>query len=219
MGTEPVAIVWPCQQDVDTYATAGRAVQVPRPGCPACARSMSFWSGYERYLRTGSIARKIWIRRARCAGCETTHALIPHFVLLRRLDHVEVIGSVLAEVVGRGRGVRPAAEEAGVPHTTARDWCRRFRFRAVLLAAGFAALAVELGGGAPPALAAAGTTALVAIAAAWRAAQSRFGSFVRSPWPFAGLVIGGSLLHTTTDPPWAWPTGRRFIAPVPETAS
>ena len=42
--------------------------------------------------------------------------------------------------------MRPEAERAGVPHTTARGWVRRLGRRAAQLAVGFAALAVELGG-------------------------------------------------------------------------
>ena len=53
---------------------------------------------------------------------------------------------VVTEVARGGCGVHPAAERAGVPHTTARGWVRRFRARAAEPGAGFAALAVELGG-------------------------------------------------------------------------
>ncbi len=43
-------------------------------------------------------------------------------------------------------GVRPAAANVQVPHTTARGWLRRFGSRASELAVVFAALAAELGG-------------------------------------------------------------------------
>ena len=43
-------------------------------------------------------------------------------------------------------GVRPAAAGIDVPHTTARDWVRRFRARARVLRSGFAALTIEFGG-------------------------------------------------------------------------
>jgi transposase len=42
-------------------------------------------------------------------------------------------------VAGGGCGVRPAAERAGVPYTTARGWVRRFRARAAELGVAFAA--------------------------------------------------------------------------------
>ena len=38
------------------------------------------------------------------------------------------------------------ADAVDVPHTTARDWVRRFRERASLLWSGFPPVAVELGG-------------------------------------------------------------------------
>jgi hypothetical protein len=60
--------------------------------------------------------------------CGVSHALLPAFTLAWRLDVAETIGSVAGEVVaGGGCGVRPAAERAGVPYTTARGWVRRFR--------------------------------------------------------------------------------------------
>jgi hypothetical protein len=58
-----------------------------------------------------------------------THALLPVFLLRRRLGPAAVIGSPVARMV-RGAGARPAADALGVPHTTARDWRRRHRARA-----------------------------------------------------------------------------------------
>src|SRR6266511_893258 len=86
--------------------------------------------------------------RAACRGCRVSHALLPAFVLARRLDAVAAIGAGLAWAVG-GRGMRPIAAALGVPHSTARDWRRRFRARAPTLVAGLAALAVELAGSVP----------------------------------------------------------------------
>ena len=103
--------------------------------------------------------------RLRCARCGVSHALLPAFTLAWRLDVAETIGSVLAEVAGGGCGVRPAAERAGVPYTTARGWVRRFRARGRELGVAFAALAVELGGAAVTPPAGAGRFALAAIGA------------------------------------------------------
>jgi hypothetical protein len=75
-----------------------------------------------------------------------THALLPAFVLARRLDAAEPAGAVIGKVAGGACGVRRAAAAAGVPHTTARGWVRRFAARAGELAVSFSALAVELGG-------------------------------------------------------------------------
>ena len=143
-----MAIVWPCSLSVDEYLAAGRDVEVPRPGCPGCAAPMSFWSGYERSVRAGGPCRQLWVRRARCVSCRASHALVPSFCLVGRLDVVEVIGEVVAAVVG-GEGVRPVAARADVPHTTARGWVRRFARRAAMLAAAFEAAVVEVSGLAP----------------------------------------------------------------------
>ncbi len=142
----PVAIVWPCPLPVDAYVAAGRDVGFPRPDCPACRGPMMFWSGYGRHVREAGRCRKIFVPRLRCGRCGVTHALLPAFVLAWRLDVAETVGAVITRVAGGGGGVRPAAVLAGVPHTTARGWERRFRARAPELGLAFAALAVELGG-------------------------------------------------------------------------
>src|SRR6266511_3591640 len=108
---DTVAIVWPCLLGVDAYAAAGRAVKVPRPDCPGCERPMGFWSGYLRWVRYGR-ARRIWVRRATCRGCRVSHALLPAFVLARRLDAIAAIGAGLAWAVGGwgcGRSLPPWA--------------------------------------------------------------------------------------------------------------
>ncbi|MGH9157985.1 MAG: hypothetical protein ACRD1K_19600 [Acidimicrobiales bacterium] len=106
------------------------------------------------------------------------------------------------------------AETTGFPYTTVRDWRRRHRDRAPVLAAGFAAMAVELGVVAPLLAAVAERAALEALGAAWVAARDRF--WVVAPlWRFWSLVSGGTALSTTTDTPWISVGGRRLIPPVP----
>src|SRR6266851_7461295 len=144
--SRPVAIVWPCPLPVGAYVAAGREVEVPRPVCPSCAGPLVFWSGYWRHVRAAGRCRKIFVPRLRCGPCRVSHALLPAFTLAWRLDVAETVGAVIAQVAGSGCGVRPAAARAGVPYTTARGWVRRFRARGLELGAGFAALAVELGG-------------------------------------------------------------------------
>jgi len=139
-------MVWPCPLPVDAYIAAGRRLEFPRPDCPLCAGPMTLWSGYRRHVRAAGRCRKIFVPRLRCGLCGVSHVLLPAFVLAWRLDTAETVGAVIAEVAGGGCGVRPAAARVGVPHTTARGWVRRFRVRAGELGAGFAALAVELGG-------------------------------------------------------------------------
>lgn len=214
-----MAIVWACALSVDEYVAAGRAVAVPRPDCPACAAAMAFWSGYERSVRHSGPALKLWVRRARCRRCGASHALVPSFCLVGRLDAVEVIGAALTAVVGKARGVRPAAEEADVPHTTARDWVRRFRRRAPLIGAAFAAVAVEVSGLAPslampPAVV---EHALGAIGDAFAAVAARAGPALASLWCFVAVLTGGRLLATNTNPLSIVLGRRRLIVPVPDT--
>ena len=153
--------------------------------------------------------------RLRCAPCGVSHALLPAFTLALRLDVAETIGSVLAEVAGGGCGVRPAAERAGVPYTTARGWVRRFRARARELGVGFAALAVELGGAAVTPLAGAGRFALVAIGAAFGAAAGLPGWRRLGAWRFASSVTGGRLIAAHAVSPWFVVGRRRFMPPIP----
>jgi hypothetical protein len=212
-----VAIVWPCSLPVDAYVAAGREVEVPRPACPSCAGPLVFWSGYWRHVRAPSAGRcpKIFVPRLRCGPCRVSHALLPAFVLAWRLDTAETIGAVIAEVAGGGCGVRPAAVRAGVPHTTARGWVRRFGARASELGIAFAALAVELGGEAVRPPAGADRFALTAITAAFGAAAGLPGWLAAGLWRFASSVSGGRLIAVSTTSPWLIVGGRRFMPPVP----
>lgn len=210
-----MAIVWPCSLSVDEYVAAGRTIVVPRPDCPSCTTTMSFWSGYERSVRHGGRCHKLWVRRGRCGRCRASHALVPSFCLVGRLDVVEVIGELIAEVVKGAGGVRPPAERIDVPHTTARDWVRRFARRAAVVAAAFAAAVVEVSGLAPALAFELPRQALEAIEAAFDAVRCRGRPALSGMWTFASLVTGGGLLATTTNPPWFVLGKRRFIAPVP----
>jgi transposase-like protein len=211
----PVAIVWPCPLAVDAYLAAGRDVGFPRPACPSCAGPLVFWSGYRRYVREAGRCRKIFVPRLRCARCGASHALLPAFTLAWRLDTAETVGTVITEVADGACGVRPAAERAGVPYTTARGWVRRFRARAPELGVGFAALAVELGGQAVTPPAGAGRFALAAIGAAFAAAAGLPGWRRRGARRFASSVTGGRLIAASTVSPWFTVGRRRFMPPIP----
>lgn len=215
-GGATVAILWFCRLDVESYAAAGRDVAVPRQRCPGCRRPMIFWPGYERYVRKRDRATpRIWVRRGKCSGCDASHALLPGFLLQRRLDPVTVIGGAVVRMVA-GAGARPVAEAAGVPHTTARDWRRRHRARAPDLAAGFTRLLVDLGGAALGLAADVERAALEALVSAWRQAARRGGELgTAGLWGFTSAITGGEWLGTTTTPPWAGATGRSLIAPMP----
>jgi Domain of unknown function (DUF6431) len=210
-----VAMVWPCPLAVDAYAAAGREAGFPRLDCPSCRVPMVFWSGYRRYVRDSGRCRKIFIPRLRCRSCRVTHALLPAFVLAWRLDAAETVGTVIAAVTGGESGVRPAAQRAGVPDTTARGWVRRFTARAPALGVAFAALAVELGGEAVCPPADPGRFALAAVGAAFDAAAGLPGWLVVGMWRFASAVSGGRLITANTISPFLMVGRRRFMPPVP----
>jgi hypothetical protein len=214
-----MAIVWPCPLSVERYAASGREIEVPRPDCPRCSTSMTFWSGYWRHIREAGRCQKLFVPRARCRPCEVTHVLLPGFVLTGRLDVVETVGAVLSDVIDGPGGVRPAAGHLKVPHTTARGWLRRFSTRAVSLAVSFAALAVELGGEAVVARDDASSFALSAIRASFRAATSLPGWAAVGLWAFASSVSGGALLATNTDSPYLVVGRRRFMPPAPSVST
>ena len=157
----------------------------------------------------------MFVPRERCGCCRASHALLPAFVLAWRLDTAETVGAVIEQVAGGSCGARPAAERAGVPHTTARGWLRRFRSRAAQTGVGFAALAVELGGEAAGPAAGPGRFALAAIRAAFEAACALPGWAGLGAWRFASSVSGGRLIAANTTSPWLIIGRRRFMPPIP----
>ena len=210
-----VAIVWPCPLGVEQYAAAGRQIEVPRPDCPGCGRAMALWSGYARWVRVGGRAWRVWVRRTRCGSCRVTHALLPSFALARRVDVVEVIGAAL-ERAAAGVGLRPVAAGLGVPHTTVRDWRRRFVGRAGLLAAGLGALAVEVGAVLPRQVGDVEGAVLGALGVVGARVAQRLGRAAPGRWQLAALLSGGGLLSTTMSPPWAGLAGPGWMPPVPD---
>jgi len=176
---------------------------------------MGLWSGYARWVRVGGRAYRVWVRRVRCPSCGVTHALLPSFVLARRVDVVEVIGQALERAMA-GVGLRPIAAGLGVPHTTVRDWRRRFACRAGLLAAGLGALAVEVGAALPVRVADLQGAVLGALEAVRARVSRRLGRAAPGRWQLAGLLTGGRLLGTTTSPPWPGRGGLGWMPPVPD---
>ena len=215
-----MAIVWPCPFSVDAYVASGRGVVVPRAACPSCRRLMGWWSGYERSVRIAGRCWRLWVARARCSPCGVSHALVPSFLLVGRLDVVESVGVVLEAVTGGASGVRRAAARVDVPYTTARDWVRRFGTRAAVLWSGFAALTIELGGDVDTRAAGGLVAAAVGVmASAHRAAVARHEALSDSLWGFVSVVCGGVLIRSNTDPPWRVFGSRRFIPPIPSAGS
>src|SRR6266581_2752511 len=127
-----MSMVWPCPLTAGAYALMGRAVRVPRPQCSSCSSPVVFWSGYWRHVRWQERERKIFVPRVRCRGCGVTHALLPAFVLARRLDAAESAGAVIAEAANprlsaseRGSVVRAiTARQHAHPDGTVRRYSR-----------------------------------------------------------------------------------------------
>jgi hypothetical protein len=172
-----------------------------------------FWSGYWRHVRWRERERKVFIPRVRCRACGVSHALLPAFVLARRLDAADAAGEVIGQVAAGVCGARRAAAGAGVPHTTARGWVRRFAARAGELAVSFSALAVELGGEAVRPLPDLLRSAVAAIGAAFTAAAALPGWAALGRWRFASAVTGGSLLAANASSPFLIIGARRFMPP------
>ena len=127
--------------------------------------------------------------------------VLPQFVTNGRLDEVGVIGEGTEAMVA-GRGARKVAADLGLPHTTVRDWRRRFRSRAVLLAMGVAATVVALAGTLPRFSADPEQAALQAMAAAWAVVAARR-PIIGSAFSLANAICGSHLLSTNMQPPWA----------------
>ena len=212
-----MSIVFPYALSLDSYASAGADVEVPRPDCPDCSAPMRFWWGYWRYVRERGDCRKVFVRRAICKRCRSTHSLLPSFLFSRRRDTAEAIGQAIELVSAGHGGARPAAVRVGVPHTTARGWLRRFRRRAQAIAISFAAIAVEFGGEVIVPIGDQMTAAVAAIGAAFSAASAMPGWAAIGRWRFAAAVSGGGLLAANTVSPFYMLGKRRFMPPVPSS--
>jgi hypothetical protein len=173
-----VLIVGVTAVEVEPMLAVGAGPRLPvGVRCPDCGGELGgCWAGYERSLRLPGRIVRLRIGRSRCRGCGRTHALLPSFVVPRRLDAAPVIGAAL-ELAAAGKGHRPIAAFLWVPATTVRGWLRRARVRASLVTARLWRLAQELGVLAPrPPPGERPLAALLrAAAAAHAAAVARFG--------------------------------------------
>jgi hypothetical protein len=138
---------------------------------------------------------------------------LPDLVLARRLDAVAVIGRGLALKVVQRLGLRPSADQLGVPHTTVRTWWRRFRARAPTLLATCTVLAVHLTGVSVQLVADGEQAALEALAVAWDRARARFGEQIGRLWSFWSRISSGQGLATNTSSPWAGSGRADWMAP------
>lgn len=210
-----MAIVWPCLLGVDVYAAGGSGVVVPRAVCPGCGGSTQRWGGYWRFVRAGSAVR-VWFARVRCSPCAVSHALVPAFCLLGRLDSVEVIGPALVAGVA-GRSDASVGASIDVPATTVRGWRRRHQARAGLLVAGVTAVIVAVGAVAPRLSGDPERASVEAVGALSAAARGALGARAGPAWRCWATVTGGAALAANTNPPWTGPGGWRLVVPVPGT--
>jgi transposase-like protein len=200
---------------VSIYVALGQHIEVGEQACPECGQRLGGWGGYWRWVR-GPGSERVWIRRCRCSRCRRSHALLPDFLLERRLDEVQLIGHALALGITSGLGMRPVAERLGIPLTTARDWRRRFRVNAVRLAMVLVAVAVRLDP-APVLLSGAGDerVAFEALGASWQRTHTRFGERTPDLWRFWSLISGGRALGTNRSPPYAARSGADWMVLIP----
>jgi len=201
-----VLIVGVAAGEVESMLAAGVGPSLASDACcPACGGSLrGFWRGYTRAVRIRRRVVRLWIGRSVCRGCRRTHALLPSFVVPRRLDAAPVIGAAL-EQAADGLGHRPIAASLSLPQTTVRGWLRRARAQAGLLDAHLWQLAQELGVLAPRAPP--GERPLAALVraagAAHAAAAARFGEAgLPDRWGLLVALAGeGLLAHRSS--PWA----------------
>ena len=186
---------------VEADLAAGRLV------CPRCRAGVLGGWGCSRLreVRMGSGVRRLRPRRGRCRerSCRATHVLLPDVCLARRRYVAEMIGAALFSI-GR-EGYRRCGERIGVPGETVRDWRRRFRSLAELIAAHFLrwARALDASFDPPAGRGSRGADAIEAIGRCTRVASLRFGR--RSPWLWVSALTAGGLLEVNTCTPWPVP--------------
>jgi hypothetical protein len=165
--------------------------------CPGCRGALAPW-GHARWRTLRDIDGEVRFRprRSQCRSCGSTQVLLPDRCLLRRCDSAEVIGAALVEHAG-GAGHRSIAQRLGRPPSTVRGWLRRFRRRAVELAAFFVQWLLVLAPASDPPAPMGSPVAEVieAVGLATKAGRERFGE--RDPWRLAARLSGGGLLSNT----------------------
>lgn len=165
--------------------------------CPDCGGVLAPWGwARHRVLRDANGVVRVRPRRARCSGCGGSHVLLPVFVLVRRVDLVDVIGAALLAKAA-GSGVRTIAARLGRPVETVRGWLRRFEQQAEHVRVYFTVLLVDTAPDPVPPAASASrfTDAVAAVIGTWRATASRWPDVGKvSPWQLASAASRGQLL-------------------------
>jgi hypothetical protein len=106
-------------------ARVADAITTGKLRCPCSGRLRLWGFARSRWVRDRRHSGRLRPRRGRCTVCRQTHVILPDWVVLRRLDRVEVIGSALT-ASSRGRSFRKISDDLQLPPTTVRDWIRRF---------------------------------------------------------------------------------------------
>ena len=180
-----------------------------RAWCRRC-----FWSGYWRH-----VGRREWSGRSSFrgpgAGCAATHALLPGFVLARRVDEVGTVGAVTEQVAAVRAGSAGGGAGRGAAHDGARLGASTGPAGDPVGGRASGALAVELGGEAIEPGDDPQAWAFAAIRAAFRAATALPGWAALGRWRFACCVSGGQLLAANTTSPYLMVGKRRFLPPAP----
>jgi len=156
---------------------------------------MWFDGCYTRKVRQAGVVHELVVHRVRCPRCRAGHAVLPDFVVARRLDSAGVIGAAVAAAAGVPQAAAVALL-AAVPARTVRSWRARFTAISMPLAIGFSALAAERGWQPVdlPCVTPA-HTAMAAIGAAWHTTLTRYpASPLRGPWRFANAMCGGAFM-------------------------
>jgi hypothetical protein len=171
---------------------------------------MWFDGCYRRKVRQAGVVHDLVVHRVRCPRCRAGHAVLPDFVVARRLDSAEVIGAAVAAAADAPGAARGTALLAAEPARAVRSWRARFTVISMPLAIGFSALAA--GRGWQPAdlpCVAPAHTAMAAIGAAWDTTLTRYpASPLRGPWRFANAMCGGALMAIRMSVPPARRPGR-----------
>lgn len=189
----PTTSLWGVWRRLPGRRVAAAASRWPFDGC------------YPRQVRESGVVYKIMVRRAYCSHCALGDAVVPDFVLRRRLDSVSAVGAGVVAHAGIDLGERATGLYAGVPARTVRSWVQRFAERAEQLWGLLAAVSVSWGGDDGIGEAAAPSPAgyaLGAIAALWRGARRRPEADVPPAWRLANVMVGGRLMSTRVDLPW-----------------
>lgn len=163
---------------------------------------MAFDGTYPRKVREAGVAHTVFVRRARCHPCDITDALLPEFVMRRRLDSTATVGCAVLTRAGIDVPARASRLYETVPMRTQRSWHQRFNERSDDLARRLDSLILSWGDPMPFRPTDKTPPVIAEVARLWRAVRRRTTGDIPPPWTLANVIIGGELLATRVDLPW-----------------